>query len=293
MKTLAAYVLMLVVVLAGGVGAQTPEERFEDRLSTLTPSNPAAYYLLAEEVAYAASTPGELDLARHLYVLAFVLSDRDPGVPWLRPSSCVALAALEVDPARRRWLYAVAALIDDRYTGLAAEADHLAEVPAPTRLAFAEFLGLTRAGRGALARQRLELPGMDELIDAISSAVVGNRSVPSINRMRSEAGVWPCKQCSNARSVPDPSSPETERVLCPNCRGNPGPLLDTDDLVAYTALEAIVLRADGRTWSAEHAMLRTGPLRDPDLGQVPRMFAIDPTRSVYNSGQWVTPDPDT
>ncbi|MEO0630270.1 MAG: hypothetical protein AAFY46_06035, partial [Planctomycetota bacterium] len=150
---------------------------------------------------------------------------------------------------------------------------------------------LVRAGRGVLAPQRLELPGMDEMLEAVEEVVIGTERAPSLSRLRGEATAWPCRQCSNSRSVPDASDPETGRILCPNCRGDPGPLLSERDKLGYVALEAIVLRADGRSWSAEHAMLRTGPLLDPDPTRVPALYRIDPTATVYNSGDWVSPTP--
>lgn len=284
MKTV---LMLLCVAIAAGVTAQDAGRRFADRLSALTPEEPEAYYLLAEEVADRADDPEDIRLAQQLYVLSYELSANGQAAPWLRPSACIALASLERDPSRRRWLFAVAALLDDRYAGIARDNQPLAEFPESLRLAFAEYLGLVRAGRGALARTRFDRPGMSDLLEAVGEAVIGLQNAPSLARIRGEAGVWPCKQCSNARSVPDASDPETRRVLCPNCRGNPGPLLSDEDRLGYIALEAIALRADGRTWSAEHAMLRTGPLLDPDPTRVAAIYRIDTTRPVYKSGEWI------
>ena len=276
---------------AWNAAAQDATDRFAERLSALTPARPVEYYLLGEEVADAAAGPEDVMLARRLFVLAYSLGAQPDAPPWLRASACIALASLERDASRRRWLIAVASILDDRYADVASREEPLAEFPRATRLAFAEYLGLVRAGRGVLARQRLEEPGMNDLLDAIDAVVIGAKNAPSLARIRGEAGVWPCKQCGNARAVPDASDPETRVMLCPNCRGNPGPLLSDNDRLGYVALEAIALRADGRTWSAEHAMLRTGPLLDPDPERVPTLFQIDPTKSVYNSGAWITPTP--
>ncbi len=282
---------MLAAMIALGTTAQRIDGRTAERLARLSPDRPVEYYLLAEEVANEADERADIELARRLYVLAFALGDQAESPPWLRASSCVALASLERDAARRRWLYAVAAILDERYAGVAKDTKPLAEFSRELRLAFAEYLGLVRAGRGVLARAQLERPGMEELLDAVGEAVLGLQNAPSLARIRGEAGVWPCKQCGNARSVPDPSDPDTRRILCPNCRGNPGPLLSDEDRLGYVALEAIALRADGRTWSAEHAMLRTGPLLDPDPDRVPEVYQIDTSRSVYKSGEWTRPRP--
>lgn len=287
-----SLVLTAALFCALTLRAQTAERLFAAQLESLSPSDPAAYYELAEEIADAASAPEDKSLARRLYVLAFVLAESAGSDPWIRPSACIALASLEPDAARRKWLHAVAALIDDRYAEVSEPGDALDDFPRSTRLAFAEFLGLTRAGRGVLARQRLDRPDMEAFFDAIGRAVIDGRVVPSLSRMQGEARDWPCRQCGNSRSVPDPSNPETKRMLCPNCGGNPGPRLSARELVDYVALEAVALRVGGRSWSAEYATLRTAALIDPDLDRIPEMFGVDPARSVYNSGEWVEPGPN-
>ncbi|MEL6497861.1 MAG: hypothetical protein AAGJ54_04635 [Planctomycetota bacterium] len=266
--------------------SQSEDGRFAAQLESLEPSRPSAYYELAETVAGQAASPADVQLARRLFVLAYSLGS-DPNAPaWLRASSCIALASLERDASRRRWLFAVAAILDDRYAALDRGDLALEGFSQEQRLAFAEYLGLVRSGRGVLARARLEQPGMQDLLDAVSAIVLGTQNAPSLARMRGESSVWPCKQCSNARSVPDASDPDTKRILCPNCRGNPGPLLSNRDRISFVALEAIALRADGRTWSAEHAMLRTAALLDPDPEGVASFYQIDTSRSVYKSGVW-------
>ena len=283
--------LLFLALLARPVWAQSVEESLTRSLEALSPDQPLAYYTLAETIADQAGSPQDIELARRLFVLSYVLGEEPSAPVWLRASSCVALASLERNPSRRRWLFAVAAILDDRYASIERDAQPLGEFSRDLRLAFSEYLGLVRAGRGALARGRLEQPGMGAIIEAVGEAVLGVRNAPSLARIRGEAGVWPCKQCSNARSVPDASDPDTKRVLCPNCRGNPGPLLTDEDRIGFVALEAIALRADGRTWSAEHAMLRTGPLLDPDPDGVAAFYQIDVERTVYNSGAWRKPGP--
>src|SRR5690606_27695929 len=93
----------------------------ERRLEALAPSDPKGYFLLAEDVADQARGVEETQLARKLYVLAFVLAqknqtkeDVESQFP-IAASACLGLADLEPTQARKRWLHALAGRLDERY----------------------------------------------------------------------------------------------------------------------------------------------------------------------------------
>ncbi|MGP1272601.1 MAG: hypothetical protein ACTS22_04655 [Phycisphaerales bacterium] len=259
-----------------------------DRLESLSSDDPEAYFLLAEEVADVAASPEELDLARRLFVLSFWLAGDDPTAAWLRPSVCIALAAIEPGEERRRWLRALATRLDASYGArrwdLSGEPDADAEV----RLRLAEFVGLVRSGDGTLARDRLDFPGALALAERYQNAPLPGSAAVTWPRLLTEAEVWPCPECGNARTVVDPGDRETGRILCPTCRGNPGPLLTDRDLAASVAFEAVVLSSPAETWSAEASVNRVGPLRDPDPAELSSMYRIDVNRTVFRDGRWIT-----
>ncbi|MEO1585561.1 MAG: hypothetical protein AAFR96_13445, partial [Planctomycetota bacterium] len=236
-------------------------------------------------------TPDDAALVEELAVLAFVRAPGKPDHAWIRPSACLLLAQVSRNEPRQRWLRAVAAVLDDRYATVNPGGGPLDDFPASARLAAAEFIGLTLAGRGALARRKLDEPGVEGVLAAVSDAVVLGRPAPPVSRLVSEAGLWPCRQCSNAREVPDPADPESTIMLCPTCLGDPGPRLTAAERMTYVARDAMLLDAEGATWSTEHALMQTGPLQDPDPQAVPSTYGVDPKRTLFRNGQWVAPEP--
>ena len=97
------------VVLTG-----LPVPNLRERLEALNPSDPMAYFTLAEEVAYEADTRAERVLARQLYVLAYEIDHglaRASGrTGTLTPSVCLGLAALADRADEVLWLRALSPL---------------------------------------------------------------------------------------------------------------------------------------------------------------------------------------
>jgi predicted RNA-binding Zn-ribbon protein involved in translation (DUF1610 family) len=278
----------VLVALLAAVSSRG-QASYEASLRELSPDDPLGYFELGEEVADTASTVEQMDLARRLFCLAFILADPDHADGWLRPSACLALAALEPGAERARWLRAVATRLDRRYAAVRWDGRGEREGDSVLRLKLAEFVGLVRSGDGSLARERFEFPGVAELASSYRDAAPDDRQPSSFTRLASEAKIWPCPQCGNARVVPDPANPREGKAYCPTCRGDPGPVLTMAQLAASIALEAVILRADSQTWSAEHAMRRTQVLRDPDPAEVPLLYGVDTDLTVYRDGRWARP----
>lgn len=278
--------------LAAAAPAQpdTPSARDRSgRLGALSPENPEAYFLLGEEVAAAVSSPDDLELATRLFVLAFELDRTSDHPSWIGPSACIALADLSRLQRERRWLLALASSLDPRY----ARSDwHRADPIGESResaFAAAEAVGLVRAGEGILARERLDDPAVRALIERyeelLSPVGVGGWS----NRIRRDAELWPCPQCKNARITKLLSGPHADHSLCPVCKGNPGPRLTREELIAHLRFESVLLNGVQRNWSAQFAVDGGVPLRDPDVDELAPTLRIDPALSVYREGRWVEP----
>ncbi len=77
--------------------------------------------------------------------------------------------------------------------------------------------------------------------------------------------------------------------LCFTCVGDPGPQLESDELLAQLRLEARLLNADHATWGAQVIADGGAPLRELEVREVARAFAIDPTLSVFRDGTWERP----
>ncbi|MEM1072167.1 MAG: hypothetical protein AAGB48_10700 [Planctomycetota bacterium] len=286
---LCLFVLTPIPLLLCETRAQDLPDDLDRRLTMLDPSLPRGYFELGEDVADLADSPAQVELARRLFVLAAVLADEAGENAWIRPSACLALAQLEPTERRERWLRALATSLDPRYRRASGRAAGTPAHDAILRLRLAEFLGLARAGLGNLARDRLDTPGVQAIAERVRD--VGARGIAplSFSRHEAEARIWPCPECSNARIIPDPSNPSRDRVFCSTCRGDPGPDLSQGELVGSLALEAVVLDADARTWSAATALGLTDPVDDPELEQLPAILGIDPSLTVYVDGRWQRP----
>ncbi|MFG0326830.1 MAG: hypothetical protein ACF8SC_06140 [Phycisphaerales bacterium JB037] len=280
------------LVLAGTTRAQPDTPRspeWSDRLRSLSPNDPEAYFLLGEEVAAAVTNPEDLELATRLFVLAFELDRADGDPTWISPSACIALADLSRLQRERRWLLALASSLDPRY----AQSDwHRADPVGESResaFAAAEAVGLVRAGEGILARERLADPEVRALIERyeelLSPVGVGGWA----NRVQRDAELWPCPECKNARITKLLSGPRADYSVCPVCNGNPGPRLTREEFIAHLRFESVLLNGVQRNWSAQFAVDGGVPLRDPDVEELAPTLRVDPSLSIYRNGRWVEP----
>lgn len=142
----------LVLVLAGlfgiGAGAATEVPNLEGRLTALTPSEPRAYFELAEEVVEASREREDVALARRLFGLAGRL---DPDR--YAASSLLALAELGSEPGASELRAAAEMLVGESgWSGFRRGGS----VDAETALAISEAFGAFGAGRFVPLRRLLQ-----------------------------------------------------------------------------------------------------------------------------------------
>jgi hypothetical protein len=285
MKRLAVCILWPVLTLAAGSAA--PPADLDARLAALSPGDPEAYYLLAEEVADVAQDPGEFKLARELYALAYELErTRKAGSP-LSASACIGLARIERLDQDRRWLNALAGTIDPRY---ALPDWNVPATPAgadETALKAATVLGMARAGEGGKAAEMLEEPGVLALMQEYERAMGTTGETGAIFRLNRSLRDWPCPECKNRRVVSKQAEGGFESRLCPTCGGNPGPRLSPREVIDQLRFEATLLSGIQRSWAAQIAAEQGAPLRDPEPAELAATYGVDAARPYWRDGAWV------
>jgi hypothetical protein len=253
------------------------------RLEALAPSDPAGYFLLAEELADTVVEEADKALPRTLYVLAF---ERDRARGGSLGASCaLGLARIERLERDRRWLTALAGAVDRRYSlpDWNVPAGSLSE-----ELAYkaATVLGLARSGEGPEARRLLEQPGVREVLTRYERAIGTSGETGALSRLEKYIQQWPCPECRNERTVRRVADKGVELRLCPVCRGNPGPRLSEEELTAQLRFEAALLNGIQRSWGATIVIDQGAPLRDPDPEQLAPYYGVDPARPYWRNGAW-------
>lgn len=152
--------LVLAVVLGSGLAssvtaAEVPE--LEKRLGALTPSDPRAYFELAEEVAEASQEADDLALARRLFGLAGRL---DPDR--YAASALLALADLRSEPGASELRAAAEMFMGE--TGRR-RVRRSGRVDAETALAISEAFGAFSAGRFIPLRRLLADGSMRRILE--------------------------------------------------------------------------------------------------------------------------------
>ncbi len=261
-KFVAALLIVLVAMLparwvanvdAQAVGSE-PANRWEARLAALDPTNPLAYFELAEDIADDHVDEAQRDLARHLFALAGVL---DPAR--LGRSASLALADMEDREHVKRQLLALAALLDER-GGVAGwgQPDEVPQISASAAVAVGEALSYYRRGRGSRALAVLEKPGAMALLESAGGVLRGGAR----------------------RFVED----------CKLYRGRRKPTVTEDDLRRMLQLEAAVLAGVDRAWSGELLLGRGRPLVEVDPDNLQQTLGVDASRPYYRRGRWVALD---
>ena len=283
-----AFIAGAFLLAAFGTQAQ---QSYESRLESLTPSNPIAYFRLAEEVASSGGTADEQQLARRLYAIAFALTSKDTTAKEsefpIAASACLGLADLERSTSRKRWLLALAGRLDPRYATRSWDASEQANPSNDAALLLAEAIGLSLSGDGSLARERFDDPRVAALLEETRGVLDRPGTGASSTLIKREAQIWPCPECGNARAVPDRSEGGQVRRLCSTCRGNPGPVISRETFVAYLAYQAVILHGTQRSWSADLAVNQGQPLLDPQPEEVAVYVGIDPSKVYYRKGRWL------
>jgi hypothetical protein len=258
-----AALMMLVALPALAQGGQrsTPVsmQRWHPRLEALKPSEPLAYFELAEEIADASSDASHRDLSRHLFGLAGALDPRRLG-----RSACLALAATETTEDGRRHLLGMASLLGDppllsvgASSGAGGRAEALAAVAAAAgssaALSLAEAFGHYRRGAGARALEVLRRPGVTELLHACDRLLPGGA----------------------AKFVDD----------CRLLRSSNRPALSPSELDRMLRLEATLLASE-RTWSSDLLLTDGRTLIDIDPARLHEALGVDVNRPYFRAGRW-------
>lgn len=291
------------VVLGGLRGAEAPgsapsphvqpapdnvtQRPWEERLASLTPDVPEAYFSLAEEVVDADRTAEGQKLAKRLFVLSFELDRARGGSQSLAASACLALADMSGNRGEREWLRALALQVDPRR-----------ELPVWVRrkppatseaidYQVAVAVGLTRTGDGAFARQLLRRPEVRDRLNELERMARRMGFAAGADTLLREASRWPCPSCQNTRYEKRASSLLGEARLCSNCKGRPGTRLSRPDYIAQLRFESWLLAGTKRTWASQVTVDMGEPLADLDPGALSRMMSVDATRPWYRAGVWV------
>jgi predicted RNA-binding Zn-ribbon protein involved in translation (DUF1610 family) len=285
--------IMAAVLLGQPAGEPVPAaEVFRDRLEALSPADAAPYYHLGEEVAERAASAEDWRLAVELFVLAYELDrSRAEGATWVSSSACVALASCVRVEENRRWLLALAQVMDPRR----ATPEWLARPSPPTQdssaYQAATAIGLIRSGEGVRARQLLGKPEVRGLIERSDRLLIRMGVGGGASAIIREAERWPCPECAGQRVVRRGRPEAVEYRACPNCDGNPGPRLSDADVMAQLRFEAWLLQGRQRSWAAQVATDGGAPLLDPDPAGVSASFVVDPRLCYWRQGRWTgTPD---
>ncbi|MGI9013749.1 MAG: hypothetical protein ACR2GY_05795 [Phycisphaerales bacterium] len=229
--------------------------RWKLRLEALTPSDPEAYFLLAEEVADAAADDNERDLARHLFSLAAVL---DPAR--LGNSAALALADLARDRTEKRAFLALAELMAQRRSEpdwSLKSVSTATTIDAGAAFELSEALSHYRLGQGARAERTLanDTPAA-QLLDRFGDSIGG------ANRIR-----------ENLRHY----------------RSGISPIKTHNELITMLRFEIALLEAsEGLSWSSDLLLHRGQPLIEVDPSSLEETLHVDPTRNLYRNGRWVS-----
>jgi hypothetical protein len=272
----------------------SPLALYRDRLTALDPSQPLAYFELAEEIAAEVRTPEGRRLARHLYVLA-ILAPRPtipatpaaptPSAPaWLSSSAALGLAALAENEHDRRWLSALAGTLAPVDTAV----EHQPPPDTATRDAaaveLATALGLIRAGDGRKAAKILDKPAVATLLGRYEGLLNSGGLGGGGDRIRSLAAKYPtCPECRNRRYIKNADGIK----LCPTCQGRPGPKLSIEELLGQLRLESLLLNGIQRSWAAQTVADSGAPMRELDAAVLADVYAVDPTHAYWRAGIWI------
>lgn len=232
--------------------------QFDERLESLHPRDPRAYFELAEEIVDARHDDAEsLATARNLFGLAAMLDADRFG-----RSACLALAEIETSSARRARLIALADLL-----GSATDARFGPELgegfTAPSRgaaLAVIDALSLYRLGEGRRAEEMLTAPAAEALFEQVTASLPGGA-----RRIREDFELYKGVRRSSLR--PSLSDPVIARML----------LIET------------LLHGDReRSFARDLALTGDRPLLEVDPGRLAETLEVDVSRPLYRNGGWVS-----
>lgn len=285
--------LLAILLLGARVCAQTPAvetlpiDDLRERLESLDPSDPMAYFELGEEVAQEFETPEELALARELYTIAFDLDRRLGG----RHGASIALALADLVGigSERDWLLSLAHTLDRRLARPDWHRAATGDASLQNAYLAALAVGRVRAGQGREAQELLSLPEVRSIIRRYG-ALLSPIAQPAEAWLDREARRWPCPECHQQRVSKAIDASSGAFVACRVCGGNPGPELSTEEFIATLRFEARMLRGVQRSWSAQVIADGGAPVRDPDPAELSSILGVDTRRTLWRDGRWVAPE---
>ena len=229
-----------------------PSERWQ--LASLDPSDPEAYFLLAEEVADAAASDAERRLAIRLYALAATLDERQWHVAALR-----GIIGLVEDESTIRALRSMLELSQqDPPRLLPGSMIVLGQTDRATIAAF-DVLSNARAGRLLDARRRVQnLPGVRERLLLYQDDVPGGMQ-------RLIDGLQPKEGATERRRLTDA------------------------ELVAQLQVQLRLLGGREDAWSATLMAWRGRPMQRLESHELGSLLGLDLTRRVWRGDRWRPP----
>ncbi|MCU0688289.1 MAG: hypothetical protein MUE97_00890 [Phycisphaerales bacterium] len=268
------------------------------RLAALTPSDPRAYFLLAEELAAEDHLREARALAERLYVLAFTL-DYAPASPMasatppgqLASSAALGLVALSPRPERQAWLRALAMMVRPASAASTPPpSEGLAIIPAlgpdEASITLAAMLSMVRTGDGRRARMALQQPGVRATLDQYEDLLTDGAPIRASQMIDRWIEQWPqCPTCSNRRVL----QRDGQGRLCPNCNGTPGPDVTPSELAAQLRATALLMRGVQASWAAQNLATTGQTLQDPDPRTLADLLQVDPRQTIFRAGAWTTP----
>jgi hypothetical protein len=290
-RSATSALLALLFILLPVAAAQQPTlAPWRARLEALSPSNPAAYLELGEEIASHADQQTEPDAATsrlvvELYTLSLELDRRRAGIAPTGASAALALASLAPRAEEKRWLAAIARTLDPRQSTPPWMARPEIESVESEAFRAASAVGLIRSGDGIRARQLLAHPEVRSVIQRSNALIERLGFSGGASRLFRESELWPCTQCADQRILKRPNAAGDAR-LCTNCDGVPGPRLSDRELLALLQFESWLLDGRQRSWAAQASADGGAPLRDPDPASVASAFRVDARRPYWRNGAW-------
>lgn len=260
MRSRILSIVMLLVWLpalgSGGSPGFASQDRdsiddWTDRLEALQPSDPLAYYELAEEVADRASDETQRDLAKRLFALAGILDSARLG-----RSACLALISMETRPHIKRRLQALASLLGgDTPTFNFLQGEPRTTIDPVTALNVSEALGFYRRGLGSRALGKLRDEETLALLNSLDGLLRGGAK----------------------RFLED----------CKLYNGQVRPSLSEPNLTKMLQVERALLSGRDRAWTSELLLTNGAPLIEIDTQRLDFLLDVDASLCRYREGRWV------
>jgi hypothetical protein len=265
MRIPVVFAIMTLTILPAGGARESSEPSFQDRssiaiwtdrLEQLQPTDPLAYYELAEEVADLAADQMQRDLARRLFALAGILDS-----PRLGRSASLALISLETRPHVKRRLQAMASL-------LGGDTPAFNFLQGETRTSIDPAIAMNVSEAFSYYRRGLGRRALAKLDDEESLALLG--SLDSVLRGGSKRFLEDCKLYDRNRQV--------------------RPSLSEPNLTKMLQVERALLAGLNRGWTSELLLTDGAPLIEIDTQRLDILLDVDAHLCLYRDGRWVRAD---